>query len=682
LIRHTSDLFRAYVKESPNMTPDLVGAFDNIDDPDRKLYFAAANIRQDVEIKQRIMQKRTLKTQNLELATILNEEIDLLKIEDEIDSKINDSIQKTQKKYYIQEQIRALQDELGDEEDSTSELQEIRTAIEKAKMPKAVLKKAMEEFNKLKKTPAMSPDYSVNRTYLELLTDLPWYKRTTDDLDIEHVKQILDEDHWDLEKPKERILEFIAVLNMAGILKRQILCLSGPPGVGKTSLAKSVARALGRKFIRFSLGGVRDEAEIRGHRKTYVGAMPGKIIQSMKKAETVNPVILLDEIDKMSMDFRGDPSSALLEVLDPEQNANFNDHYVEVDYDLSSVMFITTANAVHEIPLPLQDRMEIIELGSYLDPDKLQIAKRHIIPKLKTEFGLDEYDISFSDEAIMKLIREYTRESGVRHLERALASVLRKLIKEIVKDYDKNRRKKATSAKRKALKDNTYFKRSMKDKKIVVDVSKVLELLKNPRFPDKEDETEDKVGVVTGLAWTRVGGEILPVEVTFMPGAEKLTLTGQLGDVMKESAQAALSFVRSNCKILGVPEDFRKKKEIHIHAPEGAIPKDGPSAGITMTIAIVSAATNRPVRGDIAMTGEITLRGNVLPIGGLTEKLLAAKRHGMKTVLIPFENKRDLGEIKEEIKKGLEIIPIKHATDALELVFRDKKKTNKKKTDK
>ncbi len=674
MLRHTSDLFSQYVKENHNLPPDIIGAFENIEDPVRKLYFAASNIQQKVDVKQRILEKSKLKEQLFELSSILSSEIEMLKLEEEIDTKVHDSIQKTQKKYYIQEQIRALQQELGDEEELMPELAAIKASLDKAGLPKLAREKADEEFERLKKTPTMSPEYSVNRNYLELMASLPWKIRTKDNLNIEHVKNVLDEDHYDLEKPKDRILEFIAVLNLAGQLKRQILCLVGPPGVGKTSLARSIARALGRKFVRFSLGGIRDEAEIRGHRRTYIGAMPGKIVQSMKKAGTVNPVILLDEVDKMSMDFRGDPSSALLEVLDPEQNVAFNDHYLEVDYDLSNVMFITTANVQYEIPLPLQDRMEIIQINSYLEPDKLEIAKRHIIPKLMKEYGLAEYKISIKDEALMRLIREYTREAGVRNLEREIGSVLRKLAKEVVQEYDKQRAgKKSGSGKtRKSLKDNPDFKRSMKKKEFIIDEQKIEEYLKAPIYKDKKDELDDKIGVAMGLAWTSVGGDTLPVEVTIMPGSQKLTLTGKLGDVMKESAQAALSFVRSNYNQLNVPQKFYEKKEIHIHVPEGAIPKDGPSAGITMTMALISAASGRKLRGDTAMTGEVNLRGDILPIGGLNEKLLAAKRIGIKNVVIPADNKRDIEDINDVIKKDLKIIPVKNVFEALPYTFRDK----------
>ncbi|HEY4756463.1 MAG TPA: endopeptidase La, partial [Ignavibacteriaceae bacterium] len=565
----------------------------------------------------------------------------------------------------IQEQIKILQDELGDEEDITPEFAKIRDGIKKAKMSKEAEAKAIEEFNKLKKTPSMSPESTVIRNYLEWLIDVPWSNRTKDNLDIKHVQKILDEDHFGLEKPKERIVEHIAVLNLVKTIRGQILCFVGPPGVGKTSLGKSIARALGRKFVRISLGGIRDEAEIRGHRRTYIGSMPGKIIQSMKKAGTINPVMLLDEIDKMSMDFRGDPSSAMLEVLDPEQNYTFSDHYLEVDYDLSQVMFITTANVRYNIPLPLQDRMEIIELPGYLEYDKMEIAKRHIIPKQIDAHGLTNKNVTITDTAIKKLISEYTREAGVRNLERELASVFRKLTKDIV------------------VKESSNDKVKQKDH-FIVDEIKVEDYLKIPRFRHLKHVTEKKIGSVTGLAWTSVGGELLNVDVTIMNGSEKLTLTGQLGNVMKESAQAALSYIRSEAKRFGLNPDFYKDKEVHIHLPEGAIPKDGPSAGITMAMALLSAVSGKPALNDVAMTGEITLRGNILPIGGLNEKLMAAKRNEIKTVLIPKDNEIDLIEIPEKVKDGLQIIPVDSVASAVryvipELIVSTKKEKSAKK---
>lgn len=648
LVRHMSNLFNEYIKLNRNIPDETIIAFNNLTSPIQKLYYVAANIQQNVETKQSILKEITLKDKFYRVIKILNSEIDILKIEKEIDLKVQENIQKTQRKFLIQEQIRILQDELGEEEEVSPEFQKIREKIKKAKMPKEVEEKALEELNKLKKTPPLSPESTVIRNYLDWLIDLPWSTKTKDNLNLEHVRKILDEDHFGLEKPKERILEHIAVLNLVKEMKGQILCFCGPPGVGKTSLAKSIARALGRKFVRISLGGVRDEAEIRGHRRTYIGSLPGKIIQSMKKAGVINPVMLLDEVDKMSMDFRGDPSAALLEVLDPEQNHAFNDHYLEVDYDLSKVLFITTANIRYNIPLPLEDRMEVIELPGYLDHEKLEIAKRHIIPKQLKEHGLEKLKINITDEAIMRIIREYTREAGVRNLEREIASVLRKLAKEAILEKAKTNK-------------NTLEK--------IIDENNIEKYLGVPKFRSQKLKREDKIGSVIGLAWTPVGGDILNVDVTIMVGPERLTLTGQLGDVMKESAQAALSYIRSNAELLGIDPHFYKNKEIHIHIPEGAIPKDGPSAGITMIMAILSAIRNIPAKSDIAMTGEITLRGEVLPIGGLTEKLMAAQRYGIKRVIIPKDNFVDLTEIPESIKNSLEIITVENVLEAIPHVF-------------
>ena len=650
LVRQMSQLFKDYVKINRNIPNEAASAFDNIEEPDRKLFYVAANINQQIDVKQTILQKTDIKEQFYEVIKILNSEIDILRIEKEIDHKVQENIAKTQRKFIIQEQIKILQDELGDEEDTNPEFAKIRNGIKKAKMPKEAETKAVEEFNKLKKTPSMSPESTVIRNYLEWLIDVPWFNRTKDNLDIKHVQKILNEDHFGLEKPKERIVEHIAVLNLVKTMRGQILCFVGPPGVGKTSLGKSIARALGRKFVRISLGGIRDEAEIRGHRRTYIGSMPGKIIQSMKKSGTVNPVMLLDEIDKMSMDFRGDPSSAMLEVLDPEQNHTFSDHYLEVDYDLSQVMFITTANVRYNIPLPLQDRMEIIELPGYLEYDKMEIAKRHIIPKQIDAHGLTKKNVTITDTAIKKIISDYTREAGVRNLERELASVFRKLTRDIVVKESSNGKVKAKN-------------------KFVVDENKVEDYLKIPRYRHLRHVKEKQIGSVTGLAWTSVGGELLTVDVTIMNGSERLTLTGQLGNVMKESAQAALSYIRSEAKKFGLNPDFYKGKEVHIHLPEGAIPKDGPSAGITMAMALLSAVSGKPALNNIAMTGEITLRGNILPIGGLNEKLLAAKRNEIKTVLIPKDNEIDLIEIPEKVKDGLLIIPVDSVASAVRYVI-------------
>lgn len=660
LVRQMTGLFKEYVKINRNIPSEAINAFEAIEEPDRKLFYAAANINQTLEVKQKILVQTEIKEQFYEVIKLLNSEIDILKIEKEIDGKVQENIGKTQRKFIIQEQIKILQDELGEDEESNSEISKLREKIKKAKMPKLANDTALEELNKLQKIPPMSPEFTVIRNYLDWLIDVPWYKKSEDHLDIKHVENILNEDHFGLEKPKERIIEHIAVLNLVKQMRGQILCLVGPPGVGKTSLGKSIARAIGREFVRISLGGVRDEAEIRGHRKTYIGSMPGKIIHAMKRAGTVNPLILLDEIDKISNDFRGDPSSAMLEVLDPEQNHTFQDHYLEVDYDLSQVMFITTANVRYSIPLPLQDRMEIIELPSYLEYDKLEIAKRHLLPKQIKAHGLEDKHVEIGEGSIRKVISGYTRESGVRNLERELASLCRKAAKEIV------------------VRNSSNGKSEKNQKPLIIDEAKVEEFLGVPKYKRQTVQKDNRVGSTTGLAWTSVGGEILEVDVTIMPGQERLSLTGQLGSVMKESAQAGLSYIRSNAKKLGIQEQFFKGKEIHIHLPEGAIPKDGPSAGITMVMAMLSAISGKPTSSDVAMTGEITLRGKVLPIGGLNEKLIAAKRSNISTVLIPKDNEIDLKEILPKVKDGLTIIPIERIEQALPYVF---KKSVAKKTE-
>jgi len=655
LLRHTSGLFAEYVHLNRNIPSEVLLAYDNLTDPRRKIFYLASHILQSVEVKQKILQQTTVREQLHELIKILNSENDVLKIEKEIDTRVHDNIAKTQRKYFIQEQIRILQDELGDEEGSP-ELAKLRESIRSAKMPQHVEEKALEEFTKLKKTPPLSPESAVIRGYIDWLVAVPWSKKTKDRLDIEHVKKILDEDHFGLDKPKERIIEHIAVLNLIKDVKGQILCFVGPPGVGKTSLAKSIARALGRTLVRVSLGGVRDEAEIRGHRRTYIGAMPGKIVQSMKRAGVVNPLMLLDEVDKMSMDFRGDPSAAMLEVLDPEQNNAFNDHYLDVDYNLSQVMFITTANVRYNIPLPLADRMEIIEIPGYLQHDKREIAKRFILPKQLIAHGLAKrMQVRFTDDAINKVIHEYTREAGVRNLEREIASICRKVARTVVGEKQKT---------------NGRAKR----KSIQVDERNVEAYLGVPKFRTRLVKGESRVGSVTGLAWTSVGGDILSVDVTVMRGPEKLTLTGQLGDVMKESAQAALSYLRSHSTKIGLPAGFSRGKEIHIHLPEGAIQKDGPSAGITMAMAMYSAVSGRPARSDVAMTGEITLRGDILAIGGLNEKLLAAQRNAIREVLIPEENMKDLEEVPKKVKEGLHIRPIRRIEDAVPVLFGTRRK--------
>ncbi len=682
LVRHTSEQFRNYIKHSIQHPPEVMMAFENIGDPRRKLFYIAAHITKDLDSKQRILELTDIREQYLHISGLLASEIDILKIGHDIDQKVQSTIQTTQRKYFLHEQIRILKKELGEDEmDEHPEMGKLLTQLKEAQLPELVQKKADEEIERLRKTPAMSPEAGVIRSYLEWLAQVPWHKKTQDNLNIGHVNKVLNDDHFGMEKPKERILDHIAVLNLVEKMRGQILCFVGAPGVGKTSLAKSIAKALGREFIRISLGGVRDEAEIRGHRRTYIGALPGKIIHSMKRAGVTNPLILLDEIDKMSMDFRGDPSSALLEVLDPEQNSTFSDHYLDVDYDLSNVFFITTANVAYNIPHPLLDRMEMIELPGYLEHDKLEIAKRHIIPAQLAAHGLSLDNVKFQDAATLKIIRNYTEEAGVRELVRKIAKVLRKaarelITKEIVQHPEREElleifqplsavivtedgKLEATSPKIILDKDVT----------LEITVTKIEEYLGVPKYHTSPKEFEPKIGAVMGLAWTSTGGDVLPVEVSVMAGSEKLTLTGQLGDVMKESAQAALSYIRSNAAALGLKPNFTKDKEIHIHLPEGAVPKDGPSAGISLTMAMLSAVSGKPVRGDLAMTGEITLRGNVLPIGGLQEKLLAAQREGIKCVLIPGENRAKLIEIPKKILEGLNIIPIERIEQAIPIVF-------------
>ncbi|MBK8383016.1 MAG: endopeptidase La [Ignavibacteria bacterium] len=658
LIKQATKLFTDYVQTNRTIPQETLVAYENIKEPDRKLYYIASTISADVHKKQKVLEITDLHKQYYEILYMLGSEMEVLNVEKEIDAKIYQTMQKNQRKFIVQEQIRILQDELGEGMESDPELIKLKDQIDSSGMPEPVMKKALDEFGKLKKMPSMSPDYSVIRNFLDWMVSVPWNKVTQDNFNLKHAKKILDEDHYGLDKAKDRILELIAVLkllrekNIKKSPKGQILCFVGPPGVGKTSLGKSIARALSRNFVRISVGGVRDEAEIRGHRRTYIGSMPGKIIQAMKKAGSTNPVILIDEIDKMSSDFRGDPSSAMLEVLDPEQNATFNDHYLDVDYDLSGVLFITTANVYYNIPLPLLDRMEIIEMSSYLDFEKVQIAKRHIIPKEILEHGLTTDMISFPDEVLLKIIQEYTREAGVRSLEREISSIIRKTTREIV--------------------ENTGKKKKVN---IVVSDDLVEKFLGVQKYKQKlaDDKDKNKIGSVVGLAWTSMGGDILNVDVTIMKGANKFILTGKLGDIMKESAQAGFSYIKSNAGLFKIPESFFKEKEIHIHLPEGAIPKDGPSAGITMIMAMLSAITKCPVRTDVAMTGEITLRGHVLPIGGLNEKLLAAVRSGIKTVLIPMDNEKDLAEIQKEILDKLTIVPIEKVEDGIKYVFKEKK---------
>ncbi|MGE5599546.1 MAG: endopeptidase La, partial [Bacteroidota bacterium] len=572
------------------------------------------------------------------LSAIMLRELEILEMERKIQIRVRKQMEKTQKEYYLREQMKAIQKELGEKDERQAEVEELRAKVADLNLPEEARERVEKELERLERMPPMVAEAVVVRNYLDWIIALPWQKYTEDRLDLAVAETILEEDHYGLEKVKERILEYLAVCQLTKRLKGPILCLVGPPGVGKTSLAKSVARAVNRKFVRFSLGGVRDEAEIRGHRRTYVGAMPGKIIQVMRQAGSSNPVILLDEIDKMSMDFRGDPSAALLEVLDPEQNNNFGDHYLELSYDLSRVFFITTANTTHGIPRPLLDRMEVITISGYTEEEKVEIARRHLLPKQLAEHGLAETDLVLADRALQRIIREYTRESGVRGLERQLATVCRRTAKQIVKGQRTPVR---------------------------VNPGTIPKFLGIPKFRYGTAENEDRIGVATGLAWTEVGGDILSIEVTVVRGKGQLILTGKLGEVMRESAQAGLSYIRSRAAELGIPVEFYEQCDLHIHIPEGAIPKDGPSAGITMATAMVSALSNRPVRRDVAMTGEITLRGRVLPIGGFKEKVLAAHRAGIKVIVLPRENEKDLEEIPENVARRLKFVPVKEMDEVL-----------------
>jgi ATP-dependent Lon protease len=641
IIRSSLTQFTEYVKLNRRIPDEVLLSIANIQNPYRLADTLSAHIIQSTEVKQRILQANHLKDRLVEITKILAAEKQILEIEERIDGHVRSQLEKGQREFYLQQQMKAIRAELGEaEEEETAETTEYATKIHKAKMSPEAEEKALGELKKLKKMHPTSPESTVVRNYLDWLLALPWHKKTRDKLDIEKAVGILEEDHYGLKKPKERIVEHLAVMKLSKQVRGPILCFVGPPGVGKTSLGKSVARALGRNFVRMSLGGVRDEAEIRGHRRTYIGSMPGKIIQSIRKAKTKNPVFLLDEVDKMSVDFRGDPSAALLEVLDPEQNNTFNDHYLEVDFDLSEVFFITTANTLPSIPLPLQDRMEIIRLPGYLEFEKLGIARGFLIPKQLKLNGLTEKNLTFSDGALGDIINQYTREAGVRNLERQIATICRKVARQVVS--------KKIAGPVKITRNNlaTY--------------------LGAPRYHERETDTQDTVGSATGLAWTEAGGEMLTVEVMLLRGKGNLILTGKLGDVMKESGEAALSYARSRAKSLGLNPNFYNKFDVHIHLPEGAIPKDGPSAGITIATALVSALTGRPVRHDVAMTGELTLRGRVLPVGGLNEKVIAAQRAEMKTVLLPHKNDKDIKELPPEVKKGLEIKLVKSMDQVLQ----------------
>jgi len=642
VMRATVATFEQYVKLNKKVPAELLPSLSSMDSPGRLADAIAAHLNLKLEDKQKVLELTDPKPRIEYVLGQLEGEIDILQIEKKIRGRVKSQMEKNQREYYLNEQIKAIQKELGELEDAPNEQEELARKIEKSGMHKAAKAKASAELNKLKMMPAMSAEATVVRNYLDWLTQVPWKKTTKAVIDLSAAEKQLDTDHYGLEKVKERILEYLAVQSRVKKLKGPILCLVGPPGVGKTSLGRSIAEATNRKFTRMSLGGVRDEAEIRGHRRTYIGSMPGKIIQSMSKVGVKNPLFLLDEIDKMSMDFRGDPSSALLEVLDPEQNNSFNDHYLEVDYDLSDVMFVCTANTLN-IPGPLLDRMEVIRIPGYTEDEKLNIAKRYLIPKQIKANGLKDEELEISDSAVRSIVRTYTREAGVRSLEREISKISRKVVKQIL------------------LKPT--------EKTVKVTDKNLEKYLGVQRFRFGRAEEKNQVGQVTGLAWTEVGGELLSIEAALSPGKGKLTQTGSLGNVMQESIQAALTVVRSRAKILGIDPDFYQKNDIHVHVPEGATPKDGPSAGIAMCTAIVSSLSGIPVRADVAMTGEITLRGEVLPIGGLKEKLLAAQRGGIRRVVIPQENLKDLAEIPDNIKAKLDIEPVRWIEDVLRLAL-------------
>jgi ATP-dependent Lon protease len=636
LARSVVNEFESYVKLNKKVSPEVIGVVQQIDDYAKLADTVASHLAVKIADKQAVLETPRVTERLEKVLGLMESEISVLQVEKRIRTRVKRQMEKTQREYYLNEQMKAIQKELGDE-DGRDELAELEEKIKKTKLSKEAREKATHELKKLRQMSPMSAEATVVRNYLDWLLSIPWGKKSKVKHDLVLAQEILDNDHFGLEKVKERIVEYLAVQSRANKLTGPILCLVGPPGVGKTSLGKSIAKATGREFVRLSLGGVRDEAEIRGHRRTYIGSMPGKIIQSMRKAKAANPLFLLDEIDKMGADFRGDPSSALLEVLDPEQNHTFNDHYLEVDYDLSNVMFVTTANTLN-IPAPLMDRMEIIRIAGYTEDEKLEIARKHLIPNSVAKHGVKPEEWSIDDEALLFTIRRYTREAGVRNLEREISNLIRKAVKELI---------------------------LTKKKSIKVTVENLGDYLGVPKFRYGEAEQEDRVGVVTGLAWTEVGGELLTIEGVMMPGKGKMTVTGNLKDVMKESISAAASYVRSRAVDFGIEPPLFEKKDIHVHVPEGATPKDGPSAGVAMVTAIVSVMSGIPVHRDVAMTGEITLRGRVLPIGGLKEKLLAALRGGIKKVLIPEENAKDLSEIGDNVKSGLEIIPVTRMDEVL-----------------
>lgn len=648
LMRSVLKSFEQYIKLSKKVTPETLASVSDIDEPGRLADVITSHLTLKMKDKQDILETINVKNRLDKLLNILNNEREVLELERKIGQRVKKQMEKTQKEYYLREQMKAIQKELGDKEGRAGEVEELRKQLKEKGLPDRIKEKVEKEIERLEKTPPTSAEGNVIRTYIDWLLSLPWTKETEDNLDINNAQKVLDEDHYGLEKAKERVLEYLAVQKLVNRLKGPILCLVGPPGVGKTSMARSIARALGREFVRISLGGVRDEAEIRGHRRTYVGAMPGRVIQGMKTAGTVNPVFLLDEIDKMANDFRGDPAAALLEVLDPNQNDTFSDHYIEEPYNLSSVMFITTANTVHTIPRPLLDRMEMLYIPGYTEIEKLKICQQYLLPKQREEHGLKEEQLQVSEDSLLKVVRLYTREAGVRNLNRMMETLCRKAAKLIV---------------------------SGEKDKVVISTESLEELIGKPKYRFGLAETEDQVGACTGLAWTETGGDTLNIEVAVLPGKGKLTLTGKLGDVMKESAQAAFSYIRSRAKEWDIDPDFHEKNDIHIHVPEGAIPKDGPSAGITMATALISALTGIPVSKEVGMTGEITLRGRVLPIGGLKEKSLAAHRAGLKTIIMPKDNEKDLDDIPETVRQDLTFVPAEHLDQVLEIALVKKKVT-------
>jgi len=646
LIRSLLRQFEQYIKVSQKITKETLATVTDIDEPSRLADIVTSHLSLKIKDKQDLLEMVNVKERLQHLIQLISNEKKVLDLEKKIGQRVKNSMEKTQKEYYLREQLKAIQKELGEKEGISGEAEQLREKVEASDMPDRIVDVAMKELKRFEKVPQSSAESSVIRNYVEWLLALPWTEKTEDMIEIDKAQGILDEDHYGLEKVKERILEYLAVQKLTQSIKGPILCLVGPPGVGKTSLAKSIARSINRNFVRISLGGIRDEAEIRGHRRTYIGAMPGRIIQGMKRAKTVNPVFLLDEVDKMVSDFRGDPSSAMLEVLDPEQNSNFSDHFIEETYDLSNVLFIATANYVNHIPGPLLDRMELITIAGYTEVEKLHIAKEHLLPKQLKENGLKRGNLQIRDDALLKLIRTYTREAGVRNLERQLAKLCRKAAKIII---------------------------SGEKKRVIVTEKSMEDLLGKPLFRYGLREQENQVGAATGLAYTAAGGDILSIEVTHYTGKGKLTLTGKLGDVMQESAQAAFSYIRSRAEELHIDPDFHEKYDIHIHVPEGATPKDGPSAGITMATALVSALTGRAVKKEVGMTGEITLRGRVLPIGGMKEKALSAHRAGLTTIIIPEENEKDIEDIPESVRDDLIFIKVSHLDQVLKHALTEEK---------